>query len=548
MMSKSINPIKLSLVDRFVSSFNPEAGLRRAQAKLAMSYLDSTGYIVPGGSRRAVKAWTPSSNNADGDTIPKVGYSRAGCRDLVMNTPMARAALKRELTNVVGWGLNLQCRIDRASLGLSDKEATDWERKTEREFRLWANSVDCDAERESTFYELQGIALYNTSLSGDTFTLLPFIPRKDMPYDLRVKILEADICSNPNGQVDTTTIAGGIEVDSDGAPIKYYFRFVEKNTPIATAYRGVGTWKPIDAYGKQSNRRNVIHLKHKERPGQRRGMPMLAPVVEILKQMSRLTEAELMASVVSSFFTVFVKTSPAQGGLSNGFIPEESIPSAQPDATNQNTYAMGSGSVIELPEDGQSIEIADPKRPNAAFEPFFSAMVKQLGAAIEIPFEQLMLHFDASYSAARGAILEAWKFYRQRRIWLSRNFCQPIYEAWLTEAILKGHIIAQGFFNDPSVKSAYVNAAWSGPGQGQIDPMKESQAAFYRVDKMLSTYEDEWSAIHGTDWEGGIDRIVRERAMIDERGLKMPVPDGTQQIQPREPDQQKQKGKVEDDE
>lgn len=100
---------------------------------------------------------------------------------------------------------------------------------------------------------------------------------------------------------------------------------------------------------------------------------------------------------------------------------------------------------------GEKVSSVDPGRPNAAFDPFVMAILRQIGVALEIPFELLVKHFTASYSAARAALLEAWKFFYTQRKWLADNFCQPVYEAWLTEAVLSGRVSAPGFFDDPLV-------------------------------------------------------------------------------------------------
>jgi capsid protein len=161
------------------------------------------------------------------------------------------------------------------------------------------------------------------------------------------------------------------------------------------------------------------------------------------------------------------------------------------------------------------------------------AMVKQVGSAIEIPYEQLLLHFDSSYSAARGAILEAWKFYRHRRHFLSRTMCQPVFEAWMEEAISLGRISAPGFFTDATVRAAYCASYWGGPGQGQINPLQETQAAQNRISWYLSTWEDEYTAIHGSEWNPSLERSARERKDIDSLGLPMPTISGS--TQPAEP-------------
>ncbi|WP_162803227.1 phage portal protein [Salmonella enterica] len=83
------------------------------------------------------------------------------------------------------------------------------------------------------------------------------------------------------------------------------------------------------------------------------------------------------------------------------------------------------------------------------------AICRQIGAALELPYELLVKHFTASYSASRAALLEARKMFRMRREWMVLSFCQPIYEEWLSEAVAKGRVIAPGFLW-PEYKAARV--------------------------------------------------------------------------------------------
>lgn len=503
---------------------SPKAGIERVQKRMAVAAFGSAGYITPGNGKNSTRGWLAYNNPVDYDTLPVLDSSRAGARDLWMNTPMATAALKRCRTNIVGFGLSLQSRIDRGYLGMDDKAADVWEENTEREFRMWAGSVECDIRQKQCFNELQALSLISTLMSGDCFVLLPMVQRTGQPYDLRVQIIEADYVSNPHNNLETVNFASGIETDPYGAPVAYHFRTVPQDVSIYLTtpggFQNYGTWERVLAYGPKSGRRNVLHLMETDRPGQRRGMPFLAPVMEVLKQLTRLSESELTAAVLASFFTVFIKNVPGQNGLGAVFTDEDSVLNPN-DSRDANRYEMGPGSMIKLDQD-ESIEVADPKRPNITFEPFFVAICKQIGASLEIPFEQLILHFQSSYSASRAALLEAWKFYKRWRAWLSGNFCQPIYESWLEEAILKGRISAPGFFDDPRMRAAWCGAEWSGAGQGQIDPMKETQAAQLRIQARLSTYEDESVALSGKDWTGQVNRLAREESILKEKGLYVP--------------------------
>lgn len=227
-----------------------------------------------------------------------------------MGNPLATGAIKTIRTNVVGSGLKLNANIDAEFLGLSPEEARLWEKNTEREFRLWADSVNCDASRMCTFGQLQSLVQISALSSGDVFATLPVIKRKGVIYDLCVYLIEGDRVCNP----DTTVIPdmyGGIELGEYGDPVAYW---IAKHHPASTSSFVQRKWERIPAYGKKTGRRNVLHVMQDwERPGQRRGVPVLAPVIEALKQLGRYTDAELVAAVVSGLFTVFVKTELLKG-------------------------------------------------------------------------------------------------------------------------------------------------------------------------------------------------------------------------------------------
>jgi capsid protein len=94
--------------------------------------------------------------------------------------------------------------------------------------------------------------------------------------------------------------------------------------------------------------------------------------------------------------------------------------------------------------------------------PFVMAIYRQVGVQLELPFEILIKHFQSSYSASRGAILEAWKFFRGRRTWLDTHFCTPVYEAVISEAVARGWLEAPGFFDDPFLRQAYLGVTLDG--------------------------------------------------------------------------------------
>jgi lambda family phage portal protein len=510
-----MNPVKLNVIDRCINYINPVKGMERVKAKTALSFMQTSGYITAGSNRNAVKSWRANSGTANQDTLPKLKKSRESSRDLTMNTPIARGALLREARNAIGPGLFLQSRINQNVLKLSDEEADEWQSNTERKFHIWAGSKRSDFSLDSNFYQQQWMVTFNTSLSGDVFAVLTTRVFKGK-RQTSVKLIEADDVTNPLNKPETFTFAGGIEIDPDTKEkVRIYVRKLNPDSFINSDVNLAGLkTEPINVYS-SSGRKQVLHIYHKERIGQLRGMPLFAAIVELLKSVSRLSEAELMAAVITSFFTVFIKTASPQNSISPGTLIDASG-STGASVNNQVSQAleMGSGNILELGQEGQSIEIAEAKRPNGAFEPFFLAMAKQIGAAIEIPMEHLLLHFASSYTAFRGAVLEAWKFYMGSRKFNVTEFSQPVYEDWLETEILEGRIAAPGFFENDEIRAAWCGSHWTGPAQGQVDPVKETQGAELRIKNVLSTYEDEYAAINGSGWDGAVSRQTRERKKV----------------------------------
>lgn len=511
-----------NFLDRAIAFFSPSAALKRTEARArlatAQNLLGSTGYALYGASyaRKSLKAWGARSGSADDDIVANLDTLRMRSRDLYMGAPLATGALKTIRTNVVGSGLSLSPTPDAALLGLSLDEAQAWAEKTTREWALWADSVDCDAERKCTFYQLQALALLSAAMSGDVFAFLPIIKRAGSVYDLRVGFIEADRVFDPPVIPEGENCFGGVVLDEYGGERALYVWQYNKWSLYRKRDELVNFPKRVPVFGARTGRRNVLHIIcDVERPGQRRGVPLLAPVIEPLKQLARYSDAELMAAVVSGMFTVFVKSQTPQTPLASGF----GMPLPQ-DAVDPQAYELGNGSVVSL-DAGEEIQTASPGRPNSAFSAFVEAVAQEIGAALEIPYELLVKHFTASYSAARASLLEAWKMFRMRRDWLVCSFCQPVYEEWLTEAILKGRIEAPGFFDDPAIRAAWCNAQWNGDAQGQLDPQKEITAATQRVALGVSTREREAQELTGMRFADVVLEQAREKRALDAAGLSV---------------------------
>jgi lambda family phage portal protein len=473
--------------------------------------VSASGYGNYGASRikKGLLGWLYGGGSADEDIHAELQTLRERTRDLYMGVPIATGALKTMRTNVVGAGLKLQSAIDSDALGITPERARELEKSIEREFALWADGTDCDLERLDNFYELQQLAFLNWLLSGDVIITLPTTKRAGSPYDLRINLIEADrLCNKPGDELDPR-IAGGVESNEAGEIIAYY---IAKFHPLSSAFRGAPEWLRVEAYGKVTGRRNVLHIMNRERIGQRRGVPFLAPVIEALKQLGRYTDAELVAAVVSGMFTVFIEHASVSEEPPIGAVIPENL---QVDRGDPDSLELAPGAILDL-NDGEKANSQNPGRPNSGFDAFVTSVMRQIGAALEIPYELLIKHFTASYSASRGALLEFWKSVRMYRSWLAKDFCQPIFEEFFAEAVAKGRIAAPGFFSDPIIRKAYLKAEWNGPAQGLLNPTAEVSAAEKRVLNGFSTRARESQEMNGSDFSANAAQLKFEEKLLME--------------------------------
>ncbi|CAN5858311.1 phage portal protein [soil metagenome] len=541
--------MRLSLIDRAIATIAPSRAVSRAMARHRLDMIDklpSIGALAGGvGADPAIgggsaprppvsnRWWRPLSRDARADTLPQLSLQRGQSRELASTNPIAAGAINTNVDRIVGTGLALSAQPNRDVLGWTSEKTMAWKRITQNEFSLWADSKQCDIEQFHNFYEAQGLVLRSALVSGDCLTNLPDGDRNaTMPYALRLQLLEADRCGNPNGTPDTADVVAGVRLGRSGAAEAFHIYAQHPGARFAVGTTGLfeGDW--IERVG-VTGRLRILHHYRKTRPGMPRGIPYLAPIVDCIKQISRYTEAEIMAAVISAYFTVFIETPTGNAApVFDGTEPGAGAPGAE--------IGLGMGAVVGLAP-GEKPHTSNPGRPNPNFDPFVQAIIKQMGMALSLPYELLVKQFNASYSASKAALLEAWVYFRNMRNWLALSFCQPVYETWLAEAVAIGRISAPGFFQDPLLRWAYTRAAWPGDSMGSINPKDEIEAYLRAVDGRIMTREHAEWLMWGTDFNQTFDQKADEQARLAAANL-LPVaaPGAAPSITPPSPKKDEQ--------
>ena len=512
--------VRISRLDRVISSIAPSLGLKRLESRVrleaATRFFGRGGYEGARSDKPSLREWHPMQGDADQAISGDNATLRARTLDMARNNPIVVGALSTHTMSVVGEGLVPHPRIDRKFLGLDDQIAEEWESQAERIFWAWGGTASCDLTRRGNFASLTDLVLNSWLSSGDVLAIRRFKPRDGDLLALRIQLVEAGRVCNPYFKQNDDLLIDGVELDPDGVEIAYHV--ADSYPSSGYGLLGPTEWKRVQAYGADTGLRQVLHIFKQDRPGQTRGVSLFAPVIEVLKQLSRLSDAELMASVINAFFTVFVKS---QTDDDSGTLPDMGDPTTLPVAVAGSSVSdirLGSGSIVGLAP-GDDVSFADPKRPNANFDAFFRSFLSQIGVALDLPHELLIKHFTSSYSASRGALIEAWRGFRRRRSWLVDLFCQPTYEWMLEEAVARGLLVAPGFFADPLVRAAWCETQWTGPTMGQLNPGDEMAALEKAIDLRLRSRQEISTEQYGTDWNRTIQQLAKERQIINASGL-----------------------------
>jgi lambda family phage portal protein len=465
----------------------------------------------------SLRGWLTALGDANTDIDSNASTLRERSRDLISGGGLARSGPKTLTTNVVGWGIQPKPKIDGEYLGLSDEAREAWERHTLREWNLWAKNQMCDAARQQNFYQMQELAFFSALASGDAFVAFGMKENKRTPYRLVIRILEADRIGTPmsagSSLIQATAdgmIIDGIEIDREGAVKKYW---VANRSPLAEANPLTLEYIAVDAFGSETDMPNMLHIVNYERPEQRRGVPFVAPSIEVLKQFDRYINSELAGNLMRSMLALFITSEEdtPKFPMDEAIDPEERISD-----DDDMQFELAPGIIQKLPA-GMKVQTVDPTGSNTAFQSFVETLEQLTGSAMEIPKEVLTKKYESNYTAARSSKLDFWQVVRVYRSHFNDMFNQPIYEAWLSEAVATGRIDAPGFFDDPLMRQAWCGCMWIGASMGHIDPMKEANAAEKRVQLNMTTEEQEAMEYNGNDWSENV--IQRRREMAERRDM-----------------------------
>lgn len=488
------------------------------------------GYEGAANTSRELASWSPSMRSPDLDLNRDKPGIDARARDMVRNDGYAAGAVSIHKDSIVGNQYVLNAQPDWEALGATPEWAEQFQKVVESKFGLWAESMECwpDAARINTFTGMVRLAVGVSVLAGEIVATAEWLrsSAQRRPYSTAIQMVDPDRLSNPDNRADERNLRRGVERDRFGAPVNYWFRLSHPSEAWmdGTQY----SWKRVPAR-KPWGRKQVIHIYEQNRPDQSRGVSEMVAVLKQMRMTAKFQDVVLQNAVLAATYAATIESElpsevvwESMGAGNGGAVASYLEQLAQYSGGSKALHIDG----IKIPHlfPGTKLNFQAPRVGEGVGEGYEESLLRKIAAALGLSYEEFSRDYSkTNYSSARASMLNTWKSMQSRKKIFADRFATDVYALWLEEAINAGEIplpagAGPEFFYEGLNKEALCRCEWIGASRGQIDELKETQAAVLRITSGLSTYEDEISRT-GKDFRRVFAQRQREEKLKKEMGL-----------------------------
>ncbi len=469
--------------------------------------------------------WPAQLGSADKLWLPNRDRVTARVRERVRNDPVAASARSRRVNAAVGKGWRVKFRPNARALGIDREAARQLGADLSTEFQLYGygHAFTSDAERKLTWGQQLRLAASHIVVDGEALGLGEWAEDEATRYKTRLRLVDPDRLSNPNGRPDRDELRGGVEFDAWGAADAYHIR---ERHPSDFGGPGQFRWQRFERWT-EWGRPQVFHCFEPERAGQTRGVSRFAAALKSFRALSRFTDATLQSATVNALIVAFMKSNGGPGAVSESFEAKDvrEFETWRQDHYKEHPVNLANGAQIPVLPYGDELQLQTASKDVASFDAFVRSILRLIAASLGVTYEELSMDYSqTNYSSARAALVHAWAETVALMGLMEDQLVRPFVVAWAEEAFDRGYVqIPEGAPDFYDAVDAYCQIHCIGPGRGFIDPTKEIDAASARIEANVSTLEDECDD-QGKDWEEVLEQRAREMAKHEE--LELPMPGG----------------------
>ena len=492
---------------------------------------------------RAMALWTPPLREADAEILPAKRLADARVRDTINNDAYVANSAELRRNHIVGSLFLLNSKPATKVLWGRDDEMWEEEfaEEVEEKFTLWAESGECwvDATRRNTFSELVRLGVGVHFMGGECLASAEWLrDERDRPFNTAIQMLDLERLSTPPQYQSDLGVRGGVRRNSRGRPVGYY---VQNAHPSDYRSPDRNTWKFVPV-SKPWGRRQMIHIYEQVRPDQTRGIAEITSMLREAHQAKTMRAIALQNMIVNSSYAAAIEsdlpTDAVFQMLGGGNVTDEAAMtgaienymtgylSTVAKYVGKSKYAQIDGVKIPHLPPGSKLNLLPVGKGGLLGTDFEHALNRYMAAGSGVTVEQLSKDYSkTNYSSIKAGLAETKLYMSSKKKIIADRFATQIFVLWLEEAINKNAIEALKRqrvpnFYDPLMSEAYTACDWIGSSMGQIEELKETQAAVARINAGLSTREIE-IARFGRDHRKVFKQLAREKRRAEELGLDL---------------------------
>jgi lambda family phage portal protein len=480
---------------------------------------------------RETATWRPGILSPDQAINLVKPEADARGRDMVLNDGILAGGVSLHKDSIVGAQYRLNAKPDWRVLGADADWAEEFSIAAESRFNLAAENEECwfDAAGKLTFTGMVRLVVGAFVYTGEVLGTCEWI-KDGRPFNTAIQLVSPDRLSNPDGVSDDRNLRRGVQKNSRGKPIGYYIR---QGHPTEWYDNKPNLWSFIPA-AKPWGRRQVIHIIEPQQIDQTRGVAEMVAALKHARMTKKFTEITLQNAVINASYAAAIESElppaeiiAAMGGGDDGY--QKALAQYM---TMLSAYLGGAENVqidgAKIPHffPGTKLNLKPMGTPGGVGSDFEASLIRKLAATLGVSYEELSRDIGrASYSGIKAAMTMTGRAMAARKRLVADRFANMVYQLWVEEEIAAKNLpLPAGrnrtdFYRDNGMaKAAYTRCSFVGSGRGQIDELKETQAAMLRVKSGLSTYEEECAKL-GKDWREVFEQLARENAMIQSLGI-----------------------------
>lgn len=489
---------------------------------------------------KQISTWAPPLQSADAEILPEKGTLDARTRDIGRNDAYVQGGAQLHKDSIVGSMFLLNSKPNAEILGWSEEQTEAFQAEVEAKFQTWAESPHkwVDASRQNDLTEMIRLAVGVYTFGGEVLATAEWSNNARREFRTMIKMIDPDRLQTPYEHMNNPRVRGGIRHDAFGAPLSAYIRMAHphdyRNLLVdQMAFKQVGFNKPW-------GRPQVIHVREQKRVDQTRAVSDMVAGLREIAITRRFRDVTLQNAVVNATYAASIESElPSEvvfQQLGGGNVSSQVADYATDYLTAVNEYVGSAKNMridgVKVPHlfPGTKLKMSPAGTPGGVGQDFEQSLLRYIAASLNVSYEELSRDYTkTNYSSARAAMLQTWRFMQARKKTVADQMANTIYRLWLEEAINSDRInsfpASQAgilYTNDHQnlMFDAISRATWIGAARGQVDELKETQAAVLRIKYGLSTHEDELARL-GKDWRHVYVQLERETKERKDRGIEL---------------------------